>query len=171
MIFYIIKHTKLKGTYYAKITFIRCLNSCVAAVCENNQPIMVKIHPLIFFIIPINHKQSLEMSRFSLCTRHWGEKVPPICDALCPISINTALSEKQQSAITEDIQCQCQRGFTSVVFWDAPSDGATPGSFAKFYSERGINTNTSCVNVSSRQSKHVIFCFEIVFLKELLGTL
>ncbi len=39
---------ELKGTYYAKITFIRCLNSCVAAVCENNQPIMVKIHPLIY---------------------------------------------------------------------------------------------------------------------------
>ncbi len=23
-------------------------HSCVAAVCENNQPIMLKIHPLIF---------------------------------------------------------------------------------------------------------------------------
>ncbi len=41
--------------------------------------------------------------RFSLCARHWGEKVPPICDALCPISINTALSEKLQSTITGDI--------------------------------------------------------------------
>ncbi len=38
----------LKGTYYAKITFIRCLNSCVAAVCRNNQPIMVETHPLFF---------------------------------------------------------------------------------------------------------------------------
>ncbi len=38
----------LKGTYYAKITFIRCEHSCMAAVCENNQPIMVKIHQLIF---------------------------------------------------------------------------------------------------------------------------
>ncbi len=41
--------------------------------------------------------------RFSLFTRHRGEKVPPICDALCPISINTALSEKLQSAITGDM--------------------------------------------------------------------
>ncbi len=111
----------LKGTYYAKITFIRCLNSCVAAVCENNQPIILKIHQLVFLIKPINHKQSLQTSRFrfSLCSRHRGGKVPPICDALCPISINTALSEKMRSAITGDIQCQRQRGFTSVVFWDA----------------------------------------------------
>ncbi len=36
--------TALKGTYYAKIPFI----SCVAAVYENNQPIMVKIQQLIF---------------------------------------------------------------------------------------------------------------------------
>ncbi len=41
--------------------------------------------------------------RFSLRSRHQGEKVPPICDALCPISINTALSEKLRSAITGDI--------------------------------------------------------------------
>ncbi len=38
----------LKGTYYAKITFIRFEHSCVASVCENNPPVMVKIHPLIF---------------------------------------------------------------------------------------------------------------------------
>ncbi len=25
-------------------------HSCVASVCENNQPVMVKIHPLIFFL-------------------------------------------------------------------------------------------------------------------------
>ncbi len=28
-------------------------------MCENNQPIMVKIHPLILFIIPINHRTSI----------------------------------------------------------------------------------------------------------------
>ncbi len=38
----------ITGAYCAKITFIRCLNSCVASVCENNQPVMIKIHPLIF---------------------------------------------------------------------------------------------------------------------------
>ncbi len=38
----------LKGTYYAKITFIRCLNTVVWPQCENNQPIMLKIHQLIF---------------------------------------------------------------------------------------------------------------------------
>ncbi len=63
----------------------------------------VKNPPTNFFIKPINHEQSLQTScfRFSLCSRHRGEKVPPICDALCPISINTALSEKLQSAILE----------------------------------------------------------------------
>ncbi len=57
------------------------------------------------FIKPINRKQSPQMScfRFFLSSSHWGGKVPPICDALCPISINTALSEKLWSAITGDI--------------------------------------------------------------------
>ncbi len=31
-----------------KIAFIRCLNTVVAAVWENNQPIMIKIHPQFF---------------------------------------------------------------------------------------------------------------------------
>ncbi len=85
-----------KGDLLCKNHFYKVFeHSCVAAVCENNQPIMLKIHQLIFFIKPINHKQSLRTScfRFSLCACHWGEKVPPICDAFCPISINTALSE------------------------------------------------------------------------------
>ncbi len=59
----------------------------------------------------------------SPCSRHRGEKVPPICDALCPISINTALSEKLRSAITGDIYTvSTKEAFvsqTSVVFWDA----------------------------------------------------
>ncbi len=39
----------LKGTYYAKHVYVFMFeHSCVAAVCENNQPIMLKIHPLIF---------------------------------------------------------------------------------------------------------------------------
>ncbi len=36
----------------------------------------------------------------SPAVRHWREKVPPIFDALCPISMDTGLSEKQRSAIT-----------------------------------------------------------------------
>ncbi len=155
----------------------------------------VKNPPTHIFIKPINHKQSLQTScfRFSLCARHWGGKVPPICDTLCPISINTALSEKLQSAITGDIQCQHQRGFTSVVFWDALmnigvaiiSSHLSQGhcgyiSFLKEISRKksvtspkclGINTNASCENVSSRQSKYHAFVFQIAFLKELLGTL
>ncbi len=39
-----------------------------------------------FFIKPINHEQSHQI-RFSLCSRHRREKVLPICDTLCPISI------------------------------------------------------------------------------------
>ncbi len=37
-------------------------DSCVATVYENNQLIMLKIHQLIFFIIPIKHKQSHQTS-------------------------------------------------------------------------------------------------------------
>ncbi len=88
---------------------------------------MLKIHKLIFFfyIKALNHEQSLQTCRFrfSRCSRHRGEKVPPICDALCPISINTALSEKLRSAITGDIYTvSTKEAFvsqTSVVFWDA----------------------------------------------------
>ncbi len=42
-----------------KLVYKVSVHSCVTAVCENNQPIMVKIHPHFFFIIPINHKQRL----------------------------------------------------------------------------------------------------------------
>ncbi len=35
----------------------------------------------------------------------------------------------------------------------------------------GINTNASCTNVSSRQSKYDAFVFQIACLKELLGTM
>ncbi len=39
----------LKGTYYAKNHFYKVFeHSCVAAVCENNQPIMLQIHQLVF---------------------------------------------------------------------------------------------------------------------------
>ncbi len=41
--------------------------------------------------------------RFSLCSCHRGEKASPICDALCPISLKTALSEKLRSVITGDV--------------------------------------------------------------------
>ncbi len=74
----------IKGTYYAKITFITVFeHSCVAAVCENIQPIMVKIHPLIFLQskIIINGLSERAVSDSPLCSRHRGEKVPPICDA------------------------------------------------------------------------------------------
>ncbi len=91
----------IKGDLLCKNHFYKLFeHSCVATVCENNQPIMVKNPPTHSFIKPINHKQSLRMSRFrfSLCAHHWGEKVPPICDALWLISINTALREKMRSA-------------------------------------------------------------------------
>ncbi len=35
--------------------------------------------------------------------------------------------------------------------------------FVKYDSERGINTNASCANIRSRQSKRFIFCFQIIF--------
>ncbi len=38
----------LKVTFYAKITFL-VEHSCLAAVCKNNQHIMLKIHQLFFF--------------------------------------------------------------------------------------------------------------------------
>ncbi len=39
----------VKGDLLCKNHFYKVFeHSCVAAVCENNQPIMVKIHPLIF---------------------------------------------------------------------------------------------------------------------------
>ncbi len=38
-----------KGTYYAKITFIRCLNTVVWPQCvKKKQPILVKIHLLVY---------------------------------------------------------------------------------------------------------------------------
>ncbi len=38
-----------KGDLLCKNHFYKVFeHSCVAAVCENNQPIMLKIHPLIF---------------------------------------------------------------------------------------------------------------------------
>ncbi len=93
-----------------------------------------------------------------------------------------------------DIQCQHQRGFSSVVFWDALTNiGVSIDSFiwaaedtvVKFHCLRkcpgkksvkspilvGINTNASCANISSRQSKYHAFVFQIAFLKELLSTL
>ncbi len=47
---------KLKGTYYAKIIFIRCLNSFVATVCENKTSLL-KNPPNNFLIKQINHEQ------------------------------------------------------------------------------------------------------------------
>lgn len=46
----------LKGTYNAKFTFMRCLTTDVYPQCVNNQLLMVKIHPLIFYN---PHKQAL----------------------------------------------------------------------------------------------------------------
>ncbi len=40
----------LKGTYYYYPFYKEFEHSCVASVCENNQPVMVKIHPLTFLI-------------------------------------------------------------------------------------------------------------------------
>ncbi len=39
----------LKGDLLCNNPFYKVFeHSCVAAVCENKQPVMVKIHPLIF---------------------------------------------------------------------------------------------------------------------------
>ncbi len=47
--FFFLLYAAFKGDLLCKNHFYkRCLNSCVASVCENNQPIMVKIHPLIY---------------------------------------------------------------------------------------------------------------------------
>ncbi len=55
-----------KGDLLCKNHFYKLFeHSCVAAVCENNQPIMLKIQQLIFFIKPINHKQSLRAGAVS----------------------------------------------------------------------------------------------------------
>ncbi len=42
-------HDNVKGDLLYKNHFYKLFeHSCVAAVCENNQPIMLKIHQLIF---------------------------------------------------------------------------------------------------------------------------
>ncbi len=93
-------------------------------MCENNQSIMVIIHQLIFLIKSINHKQSLRTSCFrsTLCSHHRGEKVLHICDALCSISINTALSEKLRSVRTSCFRstlCSHHRGEKVLHICDA----------------------------------------------------
>ncbi len=74
--------------------------SCMAAVCEN-KPIMLK--NIVFY--KTNKSWTVSPNELfqilPLFTSPRG-KVPPICDALRPISINTALSEKLRSAITGD---------------------------------------------------------------------
>ncbi len=54
-------------------------HSWMAVVCENNQPIMLKIHQLSFFIKPINHEQSLQ-HQFQILPLFTSlrEKVPAI---------------------------------------------------------------------------------------------
>ncbi len=109
----------LKGDLLCKNNFYKMFeHSCVAAVCENNQPIMGKIHPFIFLNNP-NKSKSLRTSnsRFSLCTHHRREKFPPFCDDLYPnsIDIDTALSEKLQSAITGDIYNVSTKGAMQVL--------------------------------------------------------
>ncbi len=77
-IFQIISHF-FKGDLLCKKHSYKVFEqSFVASVCENNQPVMVKIHPLFYHL-----KKSPRMTcfRFSLCSHHQGEKVPPICDA------------------------------------------------------------------------------------------
>ncbi len=64
---------------------------------------MLKIHQLIFYKTNKSWTVSLNelFQVLPLFTSQRGI-VPPICDALCPISRNTALSEKLRSAITGD---------------------------------------------------------------------
>ncbi len=57
-------------------------HSCVAAVCENNQPIMLRIHLLIYFYLKkiINSLSERAVSD-SYSVHAVGEKVPSISDA------------------------------------------------------------------------------------------
>ncbi len=55
-IYFFFQQGCIKGDLLSKNHFYKVFeHSCVAAVCENNQPIMLKIHQLIFFIKPINY--------------------------------------------------------------------------------------------------------------------
>ncbi len=115
-------HFFFKGDLLCKNHFYKLFeHSCVAAVCENNQPIMLKIHQLIFLIKPINPEQSLQTScfRFSLFTSPRGKSPAHLWHTLCPISINTALSEKMRSAITGVIYTVSTKEALRVLFWDA----------------------------------------------------
>ncbi len=82
-------------------------HSCVAAVCENKQP--CNGPPTHVFNNPNKSYKVSQNKRFQIfspCTRHHREKFCPFVTLSAPISINTALSEKQQSTITGEIQCQ-----------------------------------------------------------------
>ncbi len=59
-------------------------HSCVASVCENNQAVMVKIHPLIFIWSKkiINSLSEWAVSDPPSVHVIQGEKVLPICAAL-----------------------------------------------------------------------------------------
>ncbi len=96
-------------------------HSCVSAVCENNQPVMVKINQLIKKKY-ISHEQSLRTSRFrfSLCSRHRGGKVLHICDALGPISINTALRENYFSNTPWTDPAEQKRMNRQLYIWQTP---------------------------------------------------
>ncbi len=119
----------LKGTYYAKITFIRCLNTVVWWQCvKTTMPIMVKIHPLIFLyskkIInslsewavsdsPSVHVTEGKKSR-PFVTLPYKHRHSPEWEAVVFLRHYWSLA-----VAAGDIQCQRQRSFSSVVFWDA----------------------------------------------------
>ncbi len=70
----------IKGDLLCKNHFYKVFeHSCVAAECENNQPINVKNPPTHFLLKSINHKQSPQANnfRFSLCSHHQGKKSLP----------------------------------------------------------------------------------------------
>ncbi len=53
-----------KGVIGCKIHFYMLFElKCVLAVCEHNHPIMIKIHPVFFFLILINDNPFLKSSR------------------------------------------------------------------------------------------------------------
>ncbi len=107
----------LKGDLLCNNYFYKLFeHSCVATVCEHNQPIMLKIHTLIKKKKK-NHEQSLQTSclsfpSFSLCSSHRRGKARPFVKH----------SPEWEAAVHHYwryIQCQRQRGITRIVFWDA----------------------------------------------------
>ncbi len=181
-------------------------HSCVAAVCENNQPIMVKLHPLIFFNLKkiINSLSERAVSDSPSVHVTEGKKSRPFvtlpyqyrqpwvrsCGPPPPLLITCCSCWRYTMSAPKRLFKYCVLGCTNehrslhrlppseplrtrwLSFFRHACLKKCPGKkTVKSPIRLGINTNTLCANVSSRQSKYYAFVFQIAFLKELLGTL